>query len=289
MQRLLTGLFVFAVTLALGWSAVRLFVFANSAESAQPANPVGPDIAFSPSAPREFVPEFRDLPNFKDIEESEFKAKLIGFHGNEGIFRQSEVLARSGERWLGLYTIYHATKLEVITAKVTRLRSRSYPGDENDARVSFGQPRLPIFAVKDAPGLKPGFVVTVYPQDSWLRVAESESVVSGYRQAFELRGNRYMLRASTGVTEDGTETAVLVLEHDGRSQVIQQIYHVPTDGKDIFGTLVWAGDLDGDNQLDLYFDEYNEKGAFVVGLYLSSAANNGELVKQVATFVAAGC
>ena len=49
------------------------------------------------------------------------------------------------------------------------------------------------------------------------------------------------------------------------------------------------GDLDNDGKLDLYFDEFNEKGYFGVSLYLSSEAEKGKLVKVVATFGTAGC
>ena len=73
------------------------------------------------------------------------------------------------------------------------------------------------------------------------------------------------------------------------SQVIKQTYHVPSDERDIVGSLLWAGDLDGDGKLDLYFDEFNEKGFTATELHLSSLAKSGELVKLAASFGMAGC
>ena len=55
-------------------------------------------------------------------------------------------------------------------------------------------------------------------------------------------------------------------------------------------TLLWAGDLDGDNQLDLVI---NATPHYVISsapiLFLSSMAKDGNLVQKVAIFIATGC
>ena len=53
--------------------------------------------------------------------------------------------------------------------------------------------------------------------------------------------------------------------------------------------LLWAGDIDRDGKLDLYFDQFNEKGFFGVDLYLSSLAADGDLLGLAAGFGSAGC
>ncbi|MCK5115535.1 MAG: VCBS repeat-containing protein [Candidatus Aegiribacteria sp.] len=55
-------------------------------------------------------------------------------------------------------------------------------------------------------------------------------------------------------------------------------------------SVVWVGDLDGDGKLDLVLDDQPHYAYWVFfRLFLSSEAEPGELVKEVAVFEAAGC
>ncbi|MBK8969472.1 MAG: hypothetical protein IPM36_22980 [Lewinellaceae bacterium] len=55
----------------------------------------------------------------------------------------------------------------------------------------------------------------------------------------------------------------------------------------LVSTLLWCGDLDGDNKMD-YILRYGEKSSKTI-LYLSKAADKGQLVKPVAVFYSGYC
>ena len=150
-----------------------------------------------------------------------------------------------------------------------------------------------LLALKGIQGLKAGPVKTLFIQDSYFGDEDAEianeELSNDYRRKFSLNEHSYVLRTSRGLTKDGHKVAILVLESNGIVQVIKQTRHFPTDDRDIFGSLLWVGDLNNDGRLDLYLDEFNEIGAFSGELYLSSEAELGKLVNLVALFGTAGC
>jgi len=231
------------------------------------------------------APEFFNLPD--EIEYPDSTNSLVDVFETGNLYRESEVVAKSGETWLGLFGTNEKSSLISAKVQVKKLRTVSYPGDENDVRLKFDRPGIPILAVRNIKNLKPGTVTTLYHRPSREEIDRRNLPIGemkiGYSSDFYLKGSLYTLRVSTGLRNNGDKAVVLVLEHDKQSQVIFYNYG------DIIGDLFWVGDLDNDGKLDLYFDESNEKGYFGVGLYLSSQADPGKLVKQIASFGRAGC
>lgn len=78
---------------------------------------------------------------------------------------------------------------------------------------------------------------------------------------------------------------VLLLENDVESQIIDFSY----DNRFV-GNLYWVGDLDSDGKLDLFMNFWNyEKGYYSSGLFLSSEAKKGQLVKRFEFLAYGGC
>ena len=296
MKRLFLGFPVFLVAFLIGYALApkdRIAFVNHPTPTEQTVRPETDALSIVPSAPLvDFVPEFRDLPNYDDIAYPESTDSLIDVFETGGVYRESEVIAKSGETWLTLFELNGKYSLMSSKAKVQRKRTISYPGDEYDVRLTFDKPGMPIFAAKNLKALKSGPVTTVYHRPSWKEIDRRnlpiDSMKTGYKRQFSLNENWYTLRVSQAMSKDETKTGVLVLEYDGIAQVIAQNYHEPGYGE-IIGDLLWVGDLDNDGKLDLYFDHFNEKGGFSVGLYLSSEADPGKLVKLAATFGTAGC
>jgi hypothetical protein len=236
--------------------------------------------------------EFSDLAEMDEFAHLEPPDNLIDISETQGTYRESEVVARSGEKWLTLRERNGSYSLVTATANVKKKPTISYPGDEHDVELSFFKGRAPIFAVRKIPAVKPGPVTTLYHRPSRKEIERRnlpiDPMKTGFKREFDLNDVWYTLRVSRGRTSDGTIVGILVLESDGVTQVIARNYYEPPYGETI-GELLWVGDLDRDGKLDLYFDEFNEKGYFGVGLYLSSSADPGKLVKLVATFAIAGC
>jgi len=252
--------------------------------------------AIADATETDFVPEIRDLPNFEDIQNPDFKTKLVDVIEHGGVYRKSEVIAKSGETWLGLFEQNGKLSLNRTKVNVRLDPSQEGPGDEDYVRLSFNQRSLPLFIVKNSKALMPGPVTPLYHRLSMKETDEGnlpiKSLTIGYKEKFRLNGEEYTLRVAPGITRDGTTANVLILETDKRSQVITyNTYYRDTNTKyDIIGDLLWIGDLDGDGKLDLYFSDFGyEKGGFGSNLFLSSAAEDGKLVKQVASFGTAGC
>lgn len=252
-----------------------------------------PRAAQSQEAPKldEFAPEFFDLPNFEDADQDhQIASSELIMMFEDGIYRTSEVVAKHGQTWLVLAKDSNQYSLQNSRASVKQLRSVSWPGDENDTKLNFTVKGRPIFAVRNISGLKPGNVTTIFHANP-----DSESdpqtgeISDGYHHAFELGDNRYVLRVSRGLTKGGEKAAVLVLESGGLKQVIKQVPAAVSPDRNIVGSLIWAGDIDHDGKIDLYVDEFNEIGATVVDLYLSTKASGGNLVGFAAGFVTAGC
>ncbi len=247
----------------------------------------------------DFVPEFPDLPNFDDIEYKKPPGKLIEIL-QDGIYRRSDVVARNGEEWLVLSGQGDKLSFASRRAQVRNLSTNSWPGDELDAKLSFNVRGKPIIAVRDLAGLKPGKIETLFHKKLHAEYSNGypdyEEISDGFRREFVLGQRRYVLRTSDGLTKNGTKIAVLILETNDKVQVLKQIYQAdPTHeiygsgDRNIFGSLLWVGDMDGDGHLDLYFDEFNEKGFTYTELHLSTLSKSGKLVGLAADFGMAGC
>lgn len=297
MKRWFLGPMVFLATLVFGGWLARLALPPATIEQLVPARPepvAATKTAMPEPATPAFTPEFTDIPNFDVFFNDVPTGKLVDTleSSSDGIYRASEVVAKTGEMWLGLFTKNGVYELRSVPASVKQLRSVSWPGDERDAKLTFGNSSTPIFAVRNINTLKPGPVTNVYHRPSPAEIERRNfpipSLEEGYNQDFKLNENWYSLRVSRGTTKDGTAVAILILEHNGENQVVYINNQVVGD-KDIIGELLWVGDLDNDGKLDLYIEPYNEKGGFGVDLFLSSLAEPGKLVKWAASFGTAGC
>lgn len=247
----------------------------------------------------DFVPEFVDLPNFgeldSDVALGANPARLVAISEFESSdepwpsYSRSDLSVRSGETWLGLY----ASKglLHLAPTKVSRTPRKGYigPGAQPYDWLKYERKGELIFLVKDIPELKSGKIKTLFLKEA---SAEDSSLEGGYKRSFQMGDNNYVLRVTTGLQRDGGRVNVLMLESGGKSQMVTfNLYYKDHNTLyNIIGDLIWAGDMDGDGKLDLYFSDHGfEKGGFGSNLYLSSPAKEGNLVEYVAGFSSAGC
>ncbi len=246
----------------------------------------------------DFVPEFVDLPNFGEGDETVTgapQAKLIDISGFQSpdeqwpSYSRDELDVRSGETWLGLYA--SKGQLQFASTKVSRSPRDGFigPGDQPYDWLKYERKGELIFLVNGVPQLKPGKVTTLF---SSKHTHDRVSLEGGYKGTFRLGDNNYVLRVTTGLQRDGGKVNVLMLESSGKTQTVtfNHYYKDHNTLYNIIGDLIWAGDMDGDGKLDLYFSDYGfEKGGFGSHLYLSRPAADGKLVRRVAGFDSAGC
>ena len=253
-----------------------------------------------PPVEDDFVPELGDLPTYDELadyesDRSSAAMNLIDVSDAKATdepwpsFSNDEIEGvRSGEKWLGLYARGVILRLEETV--VTRDPRKGYvgPGDLPRDWLKFEKKGDLLFLVRGLPNLRPSAVTTLLRHDP----NNYDSLDVGFRKPLKLNGKTYVLRVTSGLQRDGGRVNVLLLEAEGKSQVVafNMYYKDHNTLYNTIGELLWGGDMDGDGKLDLYLSHYGfEKGGGRTSLYLSSAASGEDLVKEVGSFSSGGC
>jgi len=207
-----------------------------------------------------------------------------------GEFHGDEVIARTGEKWLGLHISDHDSTLLNYRLTVQSVHDTVVDDgtdQETGKRVSIDLPLQPIFLLKGAMMLSDGPVTTVFKGGNSEITLKTESPIN-----LELAESSYELKVAgsedTAKCPDGAlpRNARLVLVSGESKQVL---YSLEECGSDPSWYLIWAGDLDRDGKLDLYLNVSQHYNISEKKLFLSSQAGKGQLVKQVAEFLTSGC
>jgi hypothetical protein len=208
-----------------------------------------------------------------------------------GVFHGDEVTAKSGEQWLGLYVTGETSTLLSYRLKIKAVHDEVVDDKEDQKtgkELSVDLPLEPMFLVKGLTELSGGPVITVFQgKADFEKTLEKITPVR-----LKLAEESYQLQvlapeASTKCRESSfPKNAQLVLQHGDTTQVL---YTLDECGNEPYWYLMWAGDLDRDQKLDLYISVTQHYNVSERRLYLSSKAAQGKLVKEVAEFINSGC
>jgi len=287
-------LFVGLITFFIGCSAVVLLI--NKCESTEEiVLEVSPKIEEKETRTKiekgetPFDPQIKGLEDFPEWDQTKYKTKLVDVEHSNNSYRKSEVVAKTGENWLGLYIDSENSYIKNSKVKVISDDEYGY-ADEETVKLEFRQNRKPFILLKNSKSLKEGSVTTLYHKvyDCDEEVQDTSNVINrNFHRDFQINNVNYRLSAKDAETKSGEKVLALVLETEYESQIVT---YGPYFNGEFLGHLLWVGDLDNDGKIDLYinFNDF-EKGYFDSKLYLSSEAEKGKLVKEVAGFFTAGC
>jgi hypothetical protein len=215
-----------------------------------------------------------------------YKIKLL----TTGEFHQEDVTAKSGGKWLGLFKENGNYFLQFTKIKVSRVPDPIYSnadlknGIKTGKKVDVKGNKEPIFLLKNAAILPSKKVVTLFSQNE---PDENNSLPNNFARNFNLNGTNYTLKvvSDNPANEYLDMTSKLILVSGNTEQIVHKMGRCDDCG----WSLHWVGDLDGDGKLDLYADINDHYNVTSRRLFLSSQAEEGKLVKEVAVFHTVGC
>lgn len=239
-------------------------------------------------AESEIIEENNDWQNEDD---TKFGVKLLesgeGFHGDE-------ITARSGETWLGLFEEKEGFFLEPTKLKIRRVHDPIIDGYyEKESTQKTGKSVFtdknsePVFLVKNAKMLSQGSITTLYRYNDESENSDTIEIRNGFIKEFKIGEVSFTVKARKGKNEKQEDILALIIVNGNISQTIHSLNYF--DAGDYLGRLKWVGDLDRDGKPDFYFSLYIHDNIEYRNLFLSSQADRGKLVKQVAMFHTSGC
>jgi hypothetical protein len=205
-----------------------------------------------------------------------------------GEMNQKDIKLKIGKNLLGLFGDTANSYLRQTKVRIDQTDKLQLDFSE----IAVEGKETPLFLVKDLKKVKAGKITTLFRGNTLREETDDEikltKMEKGFSREFKLGERQYMLRVEEGVDEKNNKIQVLLVETENTSQIVSYIDYVG-DG-DYVGNLYWVGDLDSDGKLDLFMNFWNyEKGYYSSGLFLSSEAKKGQLVKRFEFLAYGGC
>lgn len=221
----------------------------------------------------------------------EYRIKMMeageGFHGDE-------IEAKNGETWMGLFRDKDKYLLRPTKVSVTLVHDEiiDKKGQKTGKTVKVSGKGEPLFLLKNTEYiLEKREVKSLYDWQFHVENAPEEVAYSVFEKDFAkeffFNNQKFVLKTKTGFNAKNKKIFALVLENGGISQTL---YSIEYEGEPQYlGQLLWVGDLDGDDKPDFYMSLSIHENLDYKALFLSSMADEENLVKQVADIFNTGC
>ncbi len=185
-------------------------------------------------------------------------------------FRIYEELPEFEEGWFGVFETDSGDILRKISFELLK---SSYQPEEGERPEPFfieflDEPEEPMLIIaSSAFQFREGFIQRAFIEKSELEVGDALKLTA------------------PGLTDIGvlSTEAGLFITDGGIVQILTETFKEDSTENSI--SIEWAGDLDRDGSIDLLIDDLDDPyNRFCFKLYLSSQAEEGDLVKEVASF-----
>jgi hypothetical protein len=301
MKRWTLAPFAFVAAFAIGSLAIWSFSFLNCTLRSERT-----DTEDSVS-----IKEIETTPQLERIDASIYERGLeaapIGMIRPGTEYRAGQITAKYGQIWKGLFETGDSYQIRDAKVKVKNYRvtmKDEYDGGSaSRTRVGVAGSVEPLFLIEQKAKVKNGPVQTIFRSPDYLEAIQKwpdefqtkiTSLSDGYAREFQLASATYHLRVVRMVDSDDRNTLVLTLESGG----VRQILHatpaegISEDGKWLghAGKLYWAGDLDGDERLDLHLSLFTTDIFYEAFIFTSGNAKEGQIVGKLASLnLVSGC
>jgi hypothetical protein len=177
--------------------------------------------------------------------------------------------------WIGMFARDGKASLRntAVVTKPTGTRS------DDPLEVHATQPGA-MFLFHSVPVISPGPI----DEAQWSDDDSDGSLVPGKPIDLRLRGTRY--RVTLTASDRALANSNVSIETGGRKQTL---FSMSGSGDEPHFAILWAGDLDRDGKLDLITTFSPKYSWYPRTLYLSSQAEEGEIVHEVAMFEDFSC
>jgi hypothetical protein len=197
-----------------------------------------------------------------------------------GQFFAEQVHYESGENWFGLFRSAKGDKLYQTKITVEKISTPFDEGDEpGGVTVTVDRIGHPIFLVKGSNCFRSGPINTLLHDNLFLYPAQDLSL--------SLEKRHYNLMAFGSTNDEGHILSYGLRLWDSKLRKYQTIAQINNPGWETTQNsfnILWAGDLDTDGRLDLFLNLSEHYAEKAYALFLSSFADEGSLLKKVATF-----
>ncbi len=197
-----------------------------------------------------------------------------------GQFFAEQVHYESGENWFGLFRSTKGYKLYHTKITVEKISTPFDEGDEpGGVTVTVERMGHPIFLVKGSNCFRSGPINTLLHDNLFLYPAQDLSL--------SLEKRHYNLMGFGSTNDEGQILSYGLRLWDSELRKYQTIARINNPGWETTQNsynILWAGDLDTDGRLDLFLNLSEHYAEKAYALFLSSFADEGFLLKKVATF-----
>ena len=211
-----------------------------------------------------------------------------------GLFHNSETDPSQGGQWFGLVETDTGFELQQYELSINQAYDMISDDKKDDTstysgwKVTVSDESNPIFLFRNVNGIEIGPVKT-YFYGHHLVTPESPVLLGSYDNPL------YSLRAEGERTNNryvgyqlGNYSLYLYMIHDRNFIRTDLVSNRINDHENAI-EVIWIGDIDSDGVPDILLDTGNHYNVTEYSLYLSTCAEEGELVKFVAKFRNVGC
>lgn len=210
-----------------------------------------------------------------------------------GCYHGFEIEPIDNKDWYGLFKTDSGYVVESVNVLTEACRDvvLDNQGDTTGVSLSIVHALKPIILIQSFKKLNTGFVPTTFSERSFLE--PGKQVFLGGLE----RRDYYSMFALGEITDEGFREPgdLLILNYSlmlyGRTNETKKQIIVEFDRSSYDGlpSVLWSGDLDRDGKMDLLLDIRNHYNVTHYALYLSSEADDNNLVKLVAELFLRGC